>query len=201
MTAEKTMAMLERRKGRHAKARRTCAVAIGELVIAHNKCHSQLAMIFAWLVNPIMKLGLALWHTQRTDKAQRVLLAAAAEAKLKRTSAQFKALKWAMKKANALSEFRNDVVHADIGFDVRGRPYGVFVNWFTVHPNRAERLMQEVRLTASLRSASRDLQKLDVYLFHLWAHLIGREPLPKRPRLRFVRAKGLAHAAYDHPLL
>jgi hypothetical protein len=176
-------------------ARRELANAIGHLVFAHNKCQSQFAMIFCSVLpqgKRVMKISMSVWHSHRTDRGQREMLLAAAEAALKRKSRAFKSLSWACAKFRVLSEFRNDIVHSDWSIWVGGTSKDRnTISWepFTTPQSRGERLKQEFRLTKSLERAITDMYRISDYLFGLWGYLLAQAALPKRPRLRFVRGR------------
>lgn len=198
------MRMLVRRLPKQKAARKKLATAIGELILAHNSVHTSFACIFMAAINNV-EVAENVWHTQRTDRAQRNLVMAAVRGRFSPTSKLFKAICWALKKADALAELRNDVVHIDSWIDVQVKPYVVKFSTVASLPSRVERLSREVKMTQSLSTATMDLRKLTVYALEL-ANLMEffpkyPRPLPKRPRLHFVRGKHRHVALYPDTLL
>ena len=182
-------------------ARTKLASGIGQLVLSHNYAHSSFAALFATLMHD-PPTAIPLWHTQRTDRSQRELLVTAARTRLEGKRRALNAILWAASKVESLSEFRNDVVHAEAGLDVQVRPYRVEFNPWATLPSRYARLKKEVKITQSLRTASADLYKLGRYIQGI-EHSVGamRWTLPKRPRLHFVRGKHRHNALYPDTLL
>lgn len=197
---EKTYA---RRRRHMSEGRRKLGAAIGEMIIAHNFAHAILLSLFGEIVDS-HRLAITLTHTQRTDKAQRELVAAAAGAVFDKKRRMLNSINWALSRMNALSEFRNDVVHVHLAVEVDARPYRVLFDSWATPPARYKRLRQEVKLTQSLRTATGDLYKLAFYVSRLEGRVYSRSlqtPLPKRPQLRFVRGKHQQLALYQDTLL
>lgn len=184
-------------------ARAKLAAAVGQLVLTHNFAHASFVLILCHLVGN-GSLAQTLWHTQRSDKAQRDLVSAALRDPTTPKSRLFsRSVSWALKKMDALSELRNDVVHADHAIDVQVKPYVVKFNPFSTAPSRVQRLQQEVKLTRSMQTATGDLAKLGEYVWCLWSYGSneGRVPLPRRPRLRFARGRYRRDFPYPYTLL
>ena len=178
--------------------------AIGELVWASNSAHSSVAVLFTFMVNPDDgKPGVAMWNVLRSDKAQREMAVAVATASLRRTSHLCKSIVWSISKLNSLAELRNDAVHIDVGFDTATRPYLAKFHPISSLPSRAERLQRERNLVKTFRVATGDILALGDYVFSLHLHRASpdRWPLPRRPRLRWVRAKDRDNAPYSDPIV
>jgi hypothetical protein len=178
--------------------------AVGELVWASNSAHSSISVLFTFLVNPNDgKPGMAMWHVLRSDKAQRDITVAVTTATLRRTSHLCKGILWAIGKLNSLSELRNDIVHMDVRFDTQTRPHLARFHPISSPPSRADRLQRERNLVKTLRVATGDILALGEYVFGLHLHRANPKdwPLPRRPRLRWVRAKDRGNAPYPHPIV
>jgi hypothetical protein len=168
--------------------------------------HSAFAAIFFRLVSPKnFSLGVEIWNSQRSDKQQRDLLIAAVRGTLRPTRNIAKGITWAVKRAETVAELRNDAVHAVFGIDASTKPHFLVVNPFATPPSRAARIEKEFRWTKTLSTARGDLLQLCEYAWSLYIYLgplPGMTPtLPRRPRLRFVRAKDRADALYPRTLL
>lgn len=93
------------------------ALAIGQLTLAWNDLHVSLAMLFCTVMgggfsNP----ALAIWHSLKSDRAQRDMLLAAMSAALLNGEDQALSedIKYICKRADVLEEERNNALHSPL---------------------------------------------------------------------------------------
>jgi hypothetical protein len=96
----------------------TYVAAVGKVAYAWNYLHEQLGLLFAVVSGAKREVALAIWYSTKSDRAQREMLQAAADATNSERSKQLPrasdALKWLLDRANELAEARNDAVHAHV---------------------------------------------------------------------------------------
>jgi hypothetical protein len=99
------------------KAFRPYVAALGQLTLAWNDLHLALAMLFCTVMgggfsNPF----LAIWHTLKSDRAQRDILLAAVTATLQNGDSQNLAeeITWICQRADVLEENRNNALHSPL---------------------------------------------------------------------------------------
>ncbi len=92
------------------------AAAIGKIVIAWNDYHELLGEIFASLFGVRgWSLALSAWHVIENDRAQRSMLVAVANRKLKQTDRAYREIVWMIEKTNQMiSDQRNSGIHTPL---------------------------------------------------------------------------------------
>ncbi|SHN79158.1 hypothetical protein [Bradyrhizobium erythrophlei] len=90
--------------------------AVGKVVHAWNGLQEQLAIVFCRVTNIDQTMGLSVWHSANSDRAQRQMLKAALSAvdddwHLKYPKGE-EDIRWLLSSADALAEVRNNVIHA-----------------------------------------------------------------------------------------
>jgi ribonuclease D len=170
------------------------AVAVGELVWASNDCLNYCAMIYREMFdNDHINIAVRTWHLQRSDAAQRDLVAAAVKGNRTINRPFNHVLRdeilWAIDKAGLLSEKRNDAAHSTTRFHIdHKKKWRVITSSVSTLPKRVERLSKQKNLIAYFNVATRDLIALTSYFYWLWMHVREETnaPLPHRPKLRSV---------------
>lgn len=92
----------------------------GELLFAWNELQSSFAMSFSSVLNhnhPMM--ALTIWNALASDSAQRDILLECIDRSDGLPITIRDRFKWAVKQANKLSTYRNDIVHSPIGYTAK----------------------------------------------------------------------------------
>lgn len=176
---------------------------IGEVTLASNHLHGELLHFFETLFpsedgerhifSANHEMAAELWHSLRSDDAQRAALRAIAKHSRLLKERHRKSLLWVIDAAGKLSEFRNDAIHAVFDLDWEdgwGARQIKFSPTTASHPKRFEKL-ERVGHVKLFRTAIGDLHELGDYATALWINLLpwendGPPPLPKRPLLQSV---------------
>jgi hypothetical protein len=89
---------------------------VGKVVHAWNGLQEQLAIIFCRVTDMDNAMGLSVWHSATSDRAQRNMLRAALGVVGDEWHAKYprgkEDITWLLSKADALAEARNNVIHA-----------------------------------------------------------------------------------------
>jgi hypothetical protein len=92
------------------------AVAVGRVSVVWNHLHFRLGGLFAVIIGGDAELVLAAWDSVENDRTKREMLRAAINAaspeRWKQTPKAPDDLLWVLRRANALSDVRNDAMHA-----------------------------------------------------------------------------------------
>ena len=157
------------------------AKALGEVALAWNDFNMVLSSVFGTVLKiPNLMVGDAIWHSLKSDRAQRDILRAVINLEVlghdipKNIRCEFK---WVLDKADSLEEARNNALHSPLLSD-----QGSVFAWHQLGHQRAKKL------------ADKDLLKefgwlydtaiiLRQYVELLEDALRHSEPLPKRPLL------------------
>jgi hypothetical protein len=162
---------------------------MGEIVWHANQLQSGLFKVF-WSILGIGKqrLALGIWHSFKSDAAQREMLEAVAASELPAKSRELRALRWVCKEAAYLSGRRNDFVHtASMRLADKNEGIRHVVDMWSARPDRLQRFraVPPARLS---RALERDMRLLSAYADCLGAdmllHASSKPPLPRRPRLQ-----------------
>jgi hypothetical protein len=94
---------------------------VGKLVASWNQLQERLGELFSVIVRRDQPaIALAIWHSTRSDLAQRQMLRACIEAALASGSlpehAKKEDIKWLLDRTDELSQQRNDAIHAPVAF-------------------------------------------------------------------------------------
>jgi hypothetical protein len=171
-----------------ARAVRAYGTVIGELVWTSNYCLSAFEALFTLLATPKQReLGLAMWHTLSSDSAKLKLLEALVVGNNELTASTRDRILWAIDKAMALAEKRNDAVHSLTTFDTSTYPLGIQVSAAGTRPKRYARL-SGTDLKRRYREVKGDLYQLGQYVLFLFIYASAPDlhRLPRKPRLRSV---------------
>ena len=88
------------------------ASAIGKVTLAWNKLQESLAFLFASILRHREEAALAVWHSQKSDLAQRDMIRAATLANANELRSDVMGeIKWLLDRADSLSSCRNDTIH------------------------------------------------------------------------------------------
>ncbi|WP_119392713.1 hypothetical protein [Taklimakanibacter lacteus] len=97
-----------------------------------NRLHSSLFEMFVSLLGDgprSRKKAYAIWHMFQSDKSQREMLSAVAEAALEKSSRTLERVKWLISVTNRFAPYRNAVVHVPVYFEHRpGKPAGIILD-------------------------------------------------------------------------
>ena len=162
----------------------------GQIMAASNILHSMFFCIFWTLVaKDNHALALSIWHVLRSDKAQRDMLLAAAQATLKKDRRMLARIKWAKERAEDLAVHRNDPAHtAMFPVETSGRPE-LWLDMIASKKASIDRLMQTPTDRRWQRTCG-DLIALYRYCAQIFLALSLPDEhltLPERPQLRAVR--------------
>jgi hypothetical protein len=122
------------------------AAELGTLVYVWNGLQENLAELF-WAVTEIKNGGIpfAIWHSTQNDRAQRLMLRAAMEARFTSTLENYQNLRayelinWLLSETDKLSERRNNSIHSPFWFVIAPGPVRMVPNDFQHNP-RAQKL-------------------------------------------------------------
>ena len=142
---------------------------------------------------PHFPMAQELWHSLRSDDAQRAALRAIAKHCTKLTSRQKISLLWAIDAAGQLSEYRNDAIHTAFGLyyrhpQIKKSPIQPYRG--AGHPKRIEKL-ERVGYAKLFRALIGDLNQLSGYVLAIYLgtkefdHPVPSS-LPRRPVMRSV---------------
>ncbi len=162
------------------------ACEIGHVTMAWSHLHEQLAVLFCNVTGLNEAVGLAIWHSQPSDRNQRAMLLAA----IKKTNApplphdRAKAdLEWLLSRVDAAANTRNDSIHVPTAVTITSS--GARVAAFAMHGNpRAQKTRDDDQLKV-LGHLKRTLHALYQFAREL-ANALDPEipqPWPKRPLL------------------
>lgn len=98
------------------------ALAVGRVSGAWNFLHQTLGELFAVIIGGDRQLLLTAWRSIENDRSQREMLRAVIKAaspeRWKQTPKAPDDLLWVLKRANALSDVRNDAIHALVSLHI-----------------------------------------------------------------------------------
>jgi hypothetical protein len=160
----------------------------GEVVWAWTALHRGLAMTFVKLFpNADSHFAMTIWNAVVADSTQRDMLSALVDEQIGLTKKEAKALGWVLKRATDLAKFRNDAVHAQIGFRITGSATETRIAYFGNPWGRVKRHSAYPSLPAFLRVLRGDLLQLSDYAVEL-SRIVGepRSALPQKPRLQLL---------------
>jgi hypothetical protein len=164
--------------------------ALGQLAVARNGLHETLCLLFCTVMEAkAINQYIAIWHAIKVDRAQREMLAAAAESTIRGAlPRKFQDdVKWLCGRIDRLEDLRNDAIHS---------PYWAFVRGFNdvvVMPNinlghaRAKKLFSKNLLTEfrwcrdSAIALSKFAWQMDLALSDYTLPWPDRPDLPDRP--------------------
>jgi hypothetical protein len=165
-------------------------IEIGKVVAEWNDLHEALGELFGVILYPneaIPRKAWAVWYSTSNDRSQRQMLKRASEAWFdgdiaKKYPAASEDIKWICDRADALSDARNNAVHAPLTFD-RTDPNEakVVTADFFGHP-RAKRLSGK-DLSAEFKWIAESAAALKLFAIQIAHALQFPEQWPKRPDL------------------
>jgi hypothetical protein len=167
---------------------RAYAIAIGELALSWNGLHDSLGRLFSVVIEDKKRSASAIWHSIKSDRAQREVLLAAAERVYSNRQEYPHALddiKWILSEATKIEDFRNDALHSPVillGTKRKSRPVP---SYYFGHV-RATRL-KDKDFIREFRKFRNDATKLRDFAAHLTYILLPSEKpasWPRRPKLR-----------------
>lgn len=164
------------------------ALHVGRVTIAWNALQATQCEMFARMVTPSdHKMGYALWHTLRSDRSQREMLANALKHRLQHRPKPLEEFKWFLGKMPGLEDRRNDVVHAPHGIemDFDQRKFRMFPDTSSGHKLALNLVNKDfslecTSLVQSLDELSKWVKQLEVIAL-LNPTATGDEELPPRP--------------------
>src|SRR5665213_454957 len=175
---------------------------VGEVTWASNNLHAEFLCILEVLIPDDKKKGgkrrvfmrnqevaQELWHSLKSDDAQRAALRAFAKHTTFLSTPNRKSLLWAIDSAGRLSEYRNDAIHTAFIHDDDGRKY-FFTPSHAGSPKRVEKL-ERVGYARLFKALIGDLNQLSDYCVCIWLNSLESygekpSPLPRRPVLQSV---------------
>ena len=175
------------------------AIELGKLTYAWNRLHEQMARLF-WTVSGVKNgaVPFAIWYSTSSDRAQRAMLRAATKAS-DWISHDNKAIicrdiEWALARADALADKRNDALHSPYVVSVSAGGAKVMAADFSGHPRAmklvGKDLLQEFRwYRDSAESLAAFISAIDTHLS--FPTMMPDWPeRPKMPKLGDPKAKG-----------
>jgi hypothetical protein len=167
---------------------------IGEVTFAYNALHAGFFLAFTLVVDvpDSPDMSSAMWHTLRSDEAQRALLRAAAS-ESNALGRWKRGMMWVIDSAGRLAEYRNDAIHTifEYGPDGKGG-FAINPSDWSAPPKRFEKL-ERVGYRKLFKLLIGDFNALTDYLAYISGNLIVypsgviHEPLPRRPRLQSIQ--------------
>ena len=148
--AAKTPKQRERERKQHERERRRLfapyANELGWLIYEWNRLQEALGELFTAIVTPKHhSLGVGIWHSITSDRAQREMLAAANSTLRKKQGAKVaddtKAaddIKWLLNRVTELADKRNDAVHAPLVFVAESGALQLMPLFFLGNPRAAK---------------------------------------------------------------
>lgn len=173
------------------KAFRPYVTALGQIAIAWNGLHTEMAVLFAAIMGGgFSNQFFAVWHAIKNDRAQRDMLLAATKSLADRMSdeqreALIRAVTWVCEKANAVEDKRNDALHSPLWAYRRGLSGEAIVMPVTgLGHERAEKLAARKSLLAEFRWCRDAAIVIADYVWELDRFLTGRRNTwPETPSL------------------
>lgn len=111
------------------------AALTAEMLWAWNRLNSTLLDLFRFLLNAqgadvTEEAANAIWHAFQSDKAQRDMLRAVADATLPPRSTKLKQIRWIINSINRIAPYRNAVIHVPVIFQIYkpGRPHDIHLD-------------------------------------------------------------------------
>jgi hypothetical protein len=178
-------------------------LALGHVTLAWNDLQEQLAEIFWMLLRPTGSAALAVWHSTRSDRAQREMLRAVVKTYADNGEEFAKTvapkIEWLLGKAENLEAARNDAIHSPLMSMREGSADGVVTmvrpSTFQENP-RAISLDRRKDLLAEFYWCRDTAIALSDYGYWLMVALDGRSPLPDIPPLP---NRGQKNSRQDQP--
>jgi hypothetical protein len=167
--------------------------AVGRVVHAWNHLQEQLGVVFCELAQLDRGAGLAIWHANANDGAQRRMLAAAAqsinEEKLTLFPTAEADIKWLLEKTDKVADRRNNAVHAPCHIALGSDSDFEIVPAFGLNPRarklRGKQVLEEFEWCAQSADALKAFARgIDVALTldgYAWP---DRPSLPAPPRAK-----------------
>ena len=177
---------------------RTLNQEIGLCVRSWATLHEDLANLFRWVIGGEFSVAFAMWHSLKSDLAQRELLLAAVKAsRAYRTHmaeisnlpepfpqvAVYDEIIFAVNEITALSHKRNDAAHSPIVFPIslgKQEEHEAEISDYTRNP-RAKKL-KNFELFQYFRWINARTRQMQIYVSALSRCLYAGAPLPNRPR-------------------
>ena len=168
---------------------RKYAKQTGEVLLAWNKLHAYLQMLFGHLAFPTdVETGYAIWHAAKSDATQRAMLRAAVRRLLPPGTPLSAGLEWLIEAAERLSSHRNDAAHVPVDTSSWSKRLAD-PDKSLGDPKRVARLTGKEDLGKFYRMLNADLHHFSEYAIVLGLEMTepGRYgPLPRSPKLRAV---------------
>jgi hypothetical protein len=164
------------------------ALEIGWVAYEWNRLQETLAELFSDAMGTDSQIALKLWHSQRSDLAQREMLRAAAEHRTAVASTELKlvwdAILWVTNEATKLSGKRNDALHVPFVFVTHADKIEVLPLFFFGN-QKARKLAASRDLLKEFEWYKNSLAVLADYAMSLHYAISAPEhfPLPHRPVL------------------
>lgn len=170
---------------------RPYVVALGQIALAWNGLHTEMAVLFAAIMGGgFSNQFFAVWHSIKNDRAQRDMLLAATKSLADRKSDQerealIKAVTWICENANRVEDKRNDALHSPLWAYRRGLSGEAIVMPVTgLGHERAEKLAARKSLLAEFRWCRNAAIVIADYVWELDMFLTGRRNTwPETPSL------------------
>jgi hypothetical protein len=162
--------------------------ALGQVAHAWNHLQEEFAELFCSVTGLGNSMGLAIWHSLRSDRAQREMVraairaAAADEGWTEKFPQARQDVEWALDEANRIAERRNRAIHAPCSVAVGVEDFEI-VPWAFSGNRLAKKLvgkdvLQEFKwYEESAKTLKQYIREAHVVLFN------GRTPWPDKPQM------------------
>jgi len=164
------------------------ASEVGGIAVAWNRAHYILSEMFVGILNPkAMRDGFSVWHSMKSDRAQRDALEALISGSGLDQRYKDEYL-WALGELGSLAGERNDTIHAPYKVKIDGDNIQVVPDILT-GSGQAKRLSEKA-LSSHLSDIGNDIGKISMFILEVRGHqretMLGRadRPLPDRPLTR-----------------
>jgi hypothetical protein len=178
-------------------------ILLGKVAHAWNHLQEGIGRLFCLVSGLCPSIGLAIWHSSKSDRAQREMLEAALSARAadedwaQKHPKAVEDIRWLLNKTNAVADQRNDAIHAPCSLGIEGRELEIIPIAFYGNP-RAKKLRGKDILSEfawyensadTLKSFAREIESALMEP--------TRDPWPNRPQMptleQFRRRKEPRH--------
>jgi len=169
---------------------------IGEIALAWNALQDALFVLF-WAIATENRYedyhkAHAIWHTLQSDRLQRELLMAVANANLNLPKRLVGHLKWVVERTAKLSEFRNDAIHTPVRFVPLTSGQAIPIPAEISARKQAVERLRQTPTAQTWRRVRGDLIVLADFCNAIYGHIVVSglsTTWPDRPRLLTITSK------------
>ncbi|MFK4727133.1 hypothetical protein ABIE89_008233 [Bradyrhizobium niftali] len=185
-------------KRKLAVDKRRLRYELGSLIQSWSLLNEQLAGLFQQATECSPHVTNSVWHSIKSDLAQREMLSAALRSRIELYEAQVldnkQRLKvlvlqeylWAVQEITKFSHKRNDMVHSPIVFRRKATDIEYEARIHDWHGNPRAAKLADKELYQYCRSLTDFTERMGAHLTSLWQHVHKHGTLPERPQWRSI---------------